>query len=275
MADNAQHSAPGRSSRPAVEGEDAVLLEEKGNTLIIRINRPKARNAVNGAVAQGIEAGLDLLEKEQSLWVGILTGSSEFFSAGADLKVINSGKADELMTKKGGFAGVAYRKRTKPLIAAVEGPALAGGTEIALSCDLVAAGKSSRFGVPEVKRSLVAAGGGLFRLHRVFPQNIANELIVTGDPIGAERAHSFGLVNVLAEDGKALEAALKLAEQITANAPLAVQKSLALVDELKSLSDKDAMQRSSEELMSLAGTEDFTEGLTAFIEKRPPNWKGR
>lgn len=266
MADNA---------KPAVEGEDAVLLEEKGNTLIIRINRPKARNAVNGAVAQGIEAGLDRLEKEQSLWVGILTGSSEFFSAGADLKVINSGKADELMTKKGGFAGVAYRKRTKPLIAAVEGPALAGGTEIALSCDLVAAGKSSRFGVPEVKRSLVAAGGGLFRLHQVFPKNVANELIVTGDPIGAERAHSLGFVNVLAEDGKALEAALKLAEQITANAPLAVQKSLALVDELKSLNDKDAMQRSSEELMSLAGTEDFTEGLTAFIEKRPPNWKGR
>ena len=176
-----------------------VETEVHGNVLVIKINRPEARNAVNGDVAQGIEAGIDQLEADDSLWVGVLTGTREFFCAGADLKLINSGKPGEMMTPKGGFAGIVTRQRTKPIIAAVEGPALAGGLEIVLSCDLLVASKASRFGIPEVKRSLVAAAGGVFRLPRVLPHNVALELALTGDPIDAERAYQLGLVNELAE----------------------------------------------------------------------------
>ncbi|MBI2703983.1 MAG: crotonase/enoyl-CoA hydratase family protein [Actinobacteria bacterium] len=241
----------------------------------MRIDRPEARNAVNGDVAQGIEAGIDRLEEDDSLWVGILTGTREFFCAGADLKLINAGKAGEMMTAKGGFAGIVSRPRVKPIITAVEGPALAGGTEITLSCDLVVASTESRFGIPEVKRSLVAAAGGLFRLPRLLPRNIALELGLTGDPIDARRAFELGLVNRLADPGTAIEGALMLAEQITANAPLAVQKTRALMLELKDADDETALRRSNEAMMELAGTADFGEGLTAFIEKRPPNWSGR
>lgn len=252
-----------------------VDLEVIENVLVMKINRPEARNAVNGDVAQGIEAGIDRLEEDDALWVGILTGTSEFFCAGADLKLINSGRAGEMMTARGGFAGLVTRERTKPLIAAVEGPALAGGTEIVLSCDLVVASRESRFGIPEVKRSLVAAAGGLFRLARVLPRNVAIELALTGDPIEAERAYELGMVNRLSAPGAALDTALALAEQVTANAPLAVQKSLALMLELKDADDAVGIQRSSEAMMELMGTEDFGEGLTAFIEKRDPQWKGR
>ena len=252
-----------------------VEQEVKGNVLVMRINRPEARNAVNGDVAQGIEAGIDRLEEDDSLWVGVLTGTREFFCAGADLKLINAGKAGEMMTKKGGFAGIVTRERVKPLIAAVEGPALAGGTEITLSCDLVVASTASRFGIPEVKRSLVAAAGGLFRLPRLLPRNIALELGLTGDPIDARRAYELGLVNRLAEPGNAIEEALALAEQVSANAPLAVQKTRKLMLELKDADDETGIQRSNEAMMELAATADFSEGLTAFIEKRDPNWSGK
>ena len=252
-----------------------VEQEAKGNVLVLSINRPEARNAVNGAVAQGIEAGIDRLEEDDSLWVGVLTGTREFFCAGADLKLINAGKAGEMMTKKGGFAGIVTRDRVKPIIAAVEGPALAGGTEITLSCDLVVASNASRFGIPEVKRSLVAAAGGLFRLPRLLPRNIAFELGLTGDPIDARRAYELGLVNRLAEPGTAIEEALALAEQITANAPLAVQKTRKLMLELKDVDDETGINRSNEAMMELAATADFSEGLTAFIEKRDPNWSGK
>jgi len=252
-----------------------VEQEVIGNVLVMRINRPEARNAVNADVANGIEAGIDRLEETDELWVGVLTGTKEFFSAGADLKLINSGKAGDMITAKGGFAGIASRQRTKPLIAAIEGPALAGGLEIALSCDLMVASQESRFGIPEVKRSLVAAGGGLFRLPRVLPQNVAMELAMTGDPIEADRAYDLGMVNRVSAPGQALEAALELAAQITANAPVAVQRSRELIHELKGVDDDTAMQRSNEALLGLMGSEDFTEGLTAFIEKRAPQWKGR
>jgi enoyl-CoA hydratase len=252
-----------------------VDTEVHGNVLVMKINRPEARNAVNADVAQGIEAGIDRLESDDALWVGILTGTREFFCAGADLKLINAGKAAEMMTPKGGFAGIVTRDRSKPIIAAVEGPALAGGTEIVLSCDLVVASRESRFGIPEVKRSLVAAAGGLFRLPRVLPRNVALELGLTGDPIEAERAYHFGLVNRLAEPGQALEAALELASQITANAPLAVQATRRLMFELKDADDEIGIQKSNEAMLGLFGTEDFSEGLTAFIEKRSPQWKGR
>ena len=192
----------------------AVEFDQQGPLAIIKINRPEARNAVNGAVAQGIEDAIDRIEEADDIWVGILTGEPPVFSAGADLKEINSGNAAALATSRGGFAGIAHRERTKPIIAAVDGSALAGGCEIALSCDLIVASSAAKFGIPEVKRSLVAAGGGLFRLGRVIPLNIAMELALTGDPIDAERAHHFGLVNRLADDGKALDVAVELAQEI-------------------------------------------------------------
>ena len=260
---------------PDTSEELAVDLEVHGNVLVMKINRPEARNAVNGAVAKGIEAGIDRLEEDDDLWVGVLTGTSEFFCAGADLKLINAGKAGEMMTAKGGFAGIVTRDRRKPVIAAVEGPALAGGLEIVLSCDLLVASSESRFGIPEVKRNLVAAAGGVFRLPRVLPRNVAFELGLTGDPLPAARAHELGMVNVLATPGGALAAALELAGKVTANAPLAVQATRKLMIELKDADDATGIARSGEAMMELAGSEDFSEGLTAFIEKRQPNWKGR
>ena len=252
-----------------------VEHEIQGNVAVMRINRPEARNAVNGAVAEGIEAGIDELESNPELWVGVLTGTTEFFCAGADLKLINAGKAGEMMTRKGGFAGIVTRERSKPLIVAVEGPALAGGLEIVLSCDLVVASRESRFGIPEVKRNLVAAAGGVFRLPRVLPKNVAVEMGITGDPISAQRAYDLGLVNELAEPGSALDAALALAARISASAPLAVQKTLELMRDLKDVDDATGITKSGEAMMALAGSEDFSEGLTAFIEKREPQWKGR
>ena len=252
-----------------------VDIEVHGNVLVMKINRPEARNAVNGDVANGIEAGLDRLEEDDSLWVGVLTGTREFFCAGADLKLINAGKPGEMMTAKGGFGGIVTRERTKPVIAAVEGPALAGGLEIVLSCDMLVASSESRFGIPEVKRSLVAAAVGVFRLPRMLPRNVAFELGLTGDPIPAQRAYELGFVNRIADPGTALEAALELAGQISANAPVAVQKTRALMIELADADDETGLRRSNEAMMDLMGTEDFGEGLTAFIEKRPPVWKGR
>ena len=252
-----------------------VEHEIQGNVAVMRINRPEARNAVNGAVAEGIEAGIDELESNPELWVGVLTGTAEFFCAGADLKLINAGKAGEMMTRKGGFAGIVTRERSKPLIVAVEGPALAGGLEIVLSCDLVVASRESRFGIPEVKRNLVAAAGGVFRLPRVLPKNVAVEMGITGDPISAQRAYDLGLVNELADPGSALDAALALAARISASAPLAVQKTLELMRDLKDVDDATGIAKSGEAMIALAGSEDFSEGLTAFIEKREPQWKGR
>jgi enoyl-CoA hydratase len=252
-----------------------VEHEIQGNVAVMRINRPEARNAINGAVAQGIEAGIDELESNPELWVGVLTGTAEFFCAGADLKLINAGKAGEMMTPKGGFAGIVTRERSKPIIVAVEGPALAGGLEIVLSCDLVVASRESRFGIPEVKRNLVAAAGGVFRLPRVLPKNVAVEMGITGDPISAQRAYDLGLVNELADPGTALDAALALAARISASAPLAVQKTLELMRDLKDADDVTGITKSGEAMMALAGSEDFSEGLMAFIEKREPQWKGR
>jgi enoyl-CoA hydratase len=253
----------------------AVDFEQRGPFAIVKINRPEARNAVNGAVAQGIEGAIDRIEAEDGIWVGILTGEPPVFCAGADLKEINAGNAANLQTKRGGFGGIVQRERTKPIIAAVDGPALAGGTEIVVSCDLVVASTTATFGIPEVKRSLVAAAGGLFRLGRKIPLNVAMELALTGDPITAEIAHHHGLVNRLVEPGEALDAAIALAERICANAPVAVRESRRVVIEATNAPDDVGWKMSLEGMAAAMSSEDFGEGLTAFIDKRPPVWKGR
>jgi enoyl-CoA hydratase len=252
-----------------------IDTEKQGHALVITINRPEAKNAVNGEVATGIEAAIDYLEDEEDLWLGILTGAGDVFCAGADLKAINSGEGGTLMTERGNFAGLVMRERTKPLIAAVDGAALAGGTEICLACDLIVASTAARFGVPEVKRSLVAGAGAMWRLARVLPQNVAMELALTGDPISAERAHHFGMVNVLCEPGQAVSEALALAERITACAPVAVRETRRLMHELRTADDQTALAASGQGMAVAMASEDFSEGLMAFIEKRDPVWTGK
>jgi enoyl-CoA hydratase len=253
-----------------------VEYEQKGRVALLTINRPEARNAVNGEVAAGMEAAIDRLESDDEVWIGVLTGAGSVFSAGADLKAIATGQAAALQTAKGGFAGIATRQRTKPIIAAVDGPALAGGCEIVLSCDMVVASSAAAFGLPEVKRSLVAGAGGLFRLPRVLPRNVAMEIALTGDPITAERAYSLGMINELVEAGQAVQAALDLAERICANAPVAVRESRQVVLAADTTNDDAELWRlSNQAFAKVASTEDFAEGPRAFIEKRPPAWKGR
>ena len=252
-----------------------VEYDVRGRIGLIRINRPEARNAVNSAVASGMEAAIDKLESDPDTWVGVVTGEGPVFSAGADLKAIAAGEGSSLSTPGGGFAGITRKARTKPLIAAVDGPALAGGCEIALSCDLIVASTAATFGLPEVKRSLVAAAGGLFRLPRALPPKIAMEIVLTGDPIPAERAYEFGLVNEVVEEGEALNAAMAMAERICANAPVAVRLSREIVLAADVADDDSLWKMSARAMRSVMETEDFNEGPRAFIEKRPPNWSGR
>jgi len=251
-----------------------VSFEVRDRIAIITLNRPEARNAVSQQLAEDLEAAIDRLEADDALWIGILCGNGPAFCAGADLKAIASGEA-RLTTKRGGFAGLVRRVRTKPLIAAVEGPAVAGGTEIVLSCDLVVASTTARFGLPEVKRSLVANAGGLFRLPRALPTNVAMEMALTGDDLDAEAAHRHGLVNRLVQPGHALATAVELAEAVNANAPLAVRASRRVVLAARLLEDDEAFEVAANATREVFRTEDFREGPRAFVEKRSPIWTGR
>jgi enoyl-CoA hydratase len=257
------------------EQREVIAYEVVDRCAVLTIDRPQARNAVSPEVAEGIEAGLDRAEADDDVWAVVLTGVPPVFCAGADLKAIGAGRGPELSTERGGFAGVVRRARTKPLIAAVDGPALAGGLEIVLACDLVVASHQARFGVPEVKRGLVAAAGGLFRLGRRVPGNIAMEAILTGDPFSAQDAHRFGLVNALCEPGEAREQALALAARITVNAPLAVRESRRVALAATTVDDRRGWELSAEANAAVMASEDVQEGVRAFVEKRPPAWTGR
>jgi enoyl-CoA hydratase len=256
-----------------ITSETPVLTERRGGVLLITLNRPEARNAIDLSVAEGIAAALDELDAEDSLSVGVLTGAGKGFCAGMDLKAFVSGQRPWVGDR--GFAGIVRRASVKPLIAAVEGFAVAGGLEVALACDLIVAAKGAKLGVPEVKRSLVAAGGALLRLPRRIPYHLAMELALTGDPILAERAAEVGLVNRLAEPGTAVDVALGLAEEIAVNAPLALAASKRILQEQWDWSAADMWDAQSAISDPVFTSEDAREGATAFAEKRPPVWRGK
>ena len=253
--------------------EEAVLTEAGDGVLLITLNRPDARNAVNGALAAGVAAALDRLDGEDELQVGILTGAGKGFCAGMDLKAFVAGESPYVEGR--GFAGIAQRASRKPLIAAVEGFAVAGGLEVALACDLIVAARDARLGIPEAKRSLVAAGGALLRLPRRIPYHVAMEMALTGDPISAERGYEVGLVNRVAEPGEAVATARELAAAIAANGPLALEASKRILAEAPGWPEDEQWQRQGEISGPVFGSEDAREGATAFAEKRDPVWKGR
>lgn len=253
--------------------EVPVLTERRDGVLLITLNRPDARNAINLPLAQGIAAALDELDSEDSLSVGVLTGAGKGFCAGMDLKAFVNGERPWVGDR--GFAGIVRRGPVKPLIAAIEGFAVAGGLEVALACDLIVAARGAKLGIPEVKRSLVAAGGALLRLPRSLPYNVAMELALTGEPIAAERAAELGLVNRLAEPGAALDEALRLAEEISANAPLALVASKRILQEQWDWSAAEMWRAQSAISDPVFTSEDAREGATAFAEKRPPVWRGK
>jgi enoyl-CoA hydratase len=255
------------------ESESVVLTERRDGVLLITLNRPEARNAIDLAVAEGIAGALEELDEEESLGVGVLTGAGKGFCAGMDLKAFLSGKRPWVGDR--GFAGIVRRPPVKPLIAAVEGFAVAGGLEVALACDLIVAARGAKLGIPEVKRSLVAAGGALLRLPRRIPYHVAMELALTGEPILAERAAELGLVNRLCDPGMAAEVALGLAGEIAANAPLALVASKRILQEQWDWDAAEMWDAQSAISDPVFGSEDAREGATAFAEKRPPVWRGR
>jgi enoyl-CoA hydratase len=257
-----------------------VDYEVQGRVALITLNRPEARNAVNGAVATEMEAAVDRMEDDPEIWVGVLRANTEgqdrpVFCAGADLKAINSGEGGALGTERGGFAGFAYRARRKPVIAAVDGLATAGGCEIVLACDLVVATTRSSFGLAEAKRSLIAGAGGLFRLPKAIGRTTAMEAILTGEPISADRAFQLGMVNRLVEPVRAVEEAMAMAARVCAAAPLAVWESRQVVL-ASEYADEDTLKEMTDAAMGkMMASEDLKEGLQAFIEKRPPVWQAR
>ncbi len=252
---------------------DEVLVERRDGVLLVTINRPEARNALTRAVAEGVAAAVDELDADDALRAGVLTGTGSTFSAGMDLKAFLRGETPAIEGR--GLCGITQTPPRKPLVAAVEGWALAGGFELVLACDLVVAAETARFGVPEVKRSLVAAAGGALLLPRRVPANVAMEMLLTGDPIGARRAADVGLVNRLTPEGGALDGALELAATVAANGPLALAATKAVVRGSADWSPAEGWDRQAELVAPVFASEDAREGAAAFTEKRTPVWRGR
>lgn len=254
------------------DDQPAVLTERRDGVLVITLNRPEVRNAVNAAVAKGIADALDTLDADDDLRVGVLTGGGGFFCAGMDLGAFVKGESPWYGDR--GFAGIAQRGARKPLIAAIEGFAVAGGFEVALACDLVVAAEGAKLGIPEVKRSLVAAGGALLHLPKRMPYHVVMELALTGDPLPAERFHELGVVNRIAPKGGALDAALELAGAITKNGPLALAASKAIVQQQFDWTSEDQWDKQGAISGSVFASDDAKEGASAFKEKRDPVWRG-
>jgi enoyl-CoA hydratase/carnithine racemase len=257
--------------------EQPLLFEIiDGHIALLRLNRPKARNAIDGETARALAAAVARIEGDPDLRAVVLGSTNPgIFCAGADLKVVASGRVHELRPGEGGFAGLIDAVRTKPWIVAVDGPALGGGCEICLACDMIVASPASRFGLPEVKRGLMANAAGVHRIARVLPRNIALEMIATGEPIDAETAARYGMVNRIVSPEQVIETALSLARSIVANAPISVQESLRITRMVGDLSDGELRVISGEAMKRVMVTEDAKEGPKAFVEKRAPNWLGR
>ena len=251
----------------------SVRTEPRDGVLVITIDRPEARNAIDRATAEGIAAALDVLDGAAEHAAGVITGAGGYFSAGMDLKAFAAGERAAAGGR--GFAGIVERPPDKPLIAAIEGFAVAGGFEIALACDLIVAARGARLGIPEVKRGLVASGGALLRLPARIPYHLTMELALTGEPIDAERAYEVGLVNRLAEPGGALAAALELAGAIVANGPLALAATKRVLVEREGWTPGEMWARQAQITERVFASEDAREGAVAFAEKRPPVWRGR
>jgi enoyl-CoA hydratase len=253
--------------------QPAVLTERRGDVLLITLNRPQVRNAVNAALAEGVGNALEELDGDDELAVGVITGAGGFFCAGMDLGAFVKGESPWYGDR--GFAGIAQRSAEKPLIAAIEGFAVAGGMEIALACDLIVAAEGAKLGIPEVKRSLVAAGGALLRLPRRMPYHVVMELALTGDPFPAERFHELGLVNRLTPPGGAVDAALELAATLAKNGPLGLRAAKKILQEQWDWSTGEMWAKQGEIAGPVMASEDAKEGASAFKEKREPVWRGR
>jgi enoyl-CoA hydratase len=252
--------------------EPVILIEVAGGVMTITLNRPRVRNAVNHAMAVAIGSALDELDRRPDLVAGVLAGNGPAFCSGMDLKAFLAGERPTVPGR--GFAGIAERGSDKPLIAAVEGYALAGGCELVLACDLVVAAENAKFGIPEVKRGLVAAGGGLIRLPRRIPPQVAMEYALTGDFFSAADGHRYGLVNRVTEPGGALAGALELAERITANAPLAIAATKEIIARSADWTSDDMFRRQEDLVRPILESADAREGASAFAEKRAPAWRG-
>lgn len=257
----------------SAEAEPEVLVDRRGQVLVITLNRAGQKNAMTLAGSRIIAAAVDHLDASPDLLVAVLTGTGGTFCAGMDLKRFAAGERPALPGR--GFGGFVEAPPKNPIIAAVEGWALGGGCELVLACDMVVASEGARFGLPEVKRGLAARGGGMIRLPQRLPRAVAMELLLTGDPIDAERAERLGLVNQVVPDGGALEGAMRLAERIAANAPLAVQCSKAVAAAAPGWPDDEVWVRQAQLSDAVFASEDAREGALAFTERRDPVWTGR
>lgn len=261
--------------RASLDPADPIQISIQGGVSIVALNRPQARNAINAELTAKLSDAVAVLEGDPAIRANILTGVGAHFCSGADLKEVAAGGLARMFTQDGGLGGFTHAKRSKPWLAAVEGAAMAGGLELALSCDIIVASSTALFGLPEVKRGLMASAGGIYRLPRSVPRTLALEMIATGEPIDAIRAKEAGLLNRITPPGEALQCAVSLAKLICENAPLAVHESLVLARRAFDEGEPLLYRMGDEAQDRLKSTADFAEGPRAFTEKRPPRWQGR